>query len=390
MEPISDLSSIVVATDHQGPKTKQMDIASLMSPPEQFPLDNFSSTSSVQLPSLRETRERITTFPHPVQAPATPPISPVTNIRNVVDGKIASPGTDSQKDPILYPSSDASSSPQQPLFGTNNAPRVAQFRPSTAQQNAANLDMMFRMVDPEQLEAAQTLTMFRSTAWERYRKNPKQWLLLSLRQLKADRDARIQARRPLAASRPSSTSSTPIKVRTKPSKVEKIARRPLRAAPPARALAPHSPTGPRQSVASRQPGTPPEARARAAPASREDKEFFNLPNYCPSTDDLPHNTTLLKVDWKGTPLDLSNDPNRGLLHPAEINLAASLRLDCATYLTSKRRIFEAMVKKTAEGKGDFRKTDAQQACHIDVNKASRLHAAFSKVGWLKMPFYPVH
>jgi len=31
---------------------------------------------------------------------------------------------------------------------------------------------------------------------------------------------------------------------------------------------------------------------------------------------------------------------------------------------------------------EFRKTDAQQACKIDVNKASKLWSAFDKVGWL--------
>jgi len=32
---------------------------------------------------------------------------------------------------------------------------------------------------------------------------------------------------------------------------------------------------------------------------------------------------------------------------------------------------------------DFRKTDAQQACKIDVNKASKLWTAFDKAGWFQ-------
>jgi hypothetical protein len=87
------------------------------------------------------------------------------------------------------------------------------------------------------------------------------------------------------------------------------------------------------------------------------------------------------VDWKGQPIDLSSDPHAALLHPDELLLAGNLRLDCATYLTSKRRIFERRLQCLRTGK-EFRKTDAQQACKIDVNKASKLWTAFEKVGWL--------
>ena len=84
---------------------------------------------------------------------------------------------------------------------------------------------------------------------------------------------------------------------------------------------------------------------------------------------------------------MSADPHRALLDPEEVSLAANLRLDCATYLTSKRRIFVARRECWAgtwggKGKKEFRKTDAQQACKIDVNKASKLWMAFEKVGWL--------
>jgi hypothetical protein len=78
-------------------------------------------------------------------------------------------------------------------------------------------------------------------------------------------------------------------------------------------------------------------------------------------------------------LDLSNDPDRPLLAQNELSLAATLRLSCAIYLSSKRRIFEARVKALKIGK-EFRKTDAQQACKIDVNKASKLWTAYERVG----------
>jgi hypothetical protein len=120
----------------------------------------------------------------------------------------------------------------------------------------------------------------------------------------------------------------------------------------------------------------------ARPATnRDDTDYNSLPDYSPSLDTLPKgNSKVLKADWKGQVLDLSNDPDRHLLHEAELNLASTLRLTCATYLCSKRRIFQARIDTLRIGK-EFRKTDAQQACKIDVNKASKLWQAYEKVGW---------
>ena len=121
----------------------------------------------------------------------------------------------------------------------------------------------------------------------------------------------------------------------------------------------------------------PAPKVKAAISSRDDVDFNQIPDYCPPTAGL---TKPLKAEWRGTALDLSDDPDRHLLHEAEVHLAATLRLSCAVYLSSKRRIFEARVLCGRRGK-EFKKTDAQQACKIDVNKASRLWGAFEKVGW---------
>ena len=110
----------------------------------------------------------------------------------------------------------------------------------------------------------------------------------------------------------------------------------------------------------------------------------SIPDYSPdvTTTLPPNNSKCLKIEWKGQPMDLSNDPNLNkLTHPAEILLASILRLPVAVYLDSKRRLFYEKVSRLRQGKG-FRRTDAQKACRIDVNKASRLFAAFEKVGWL--------
>jgi hypothetical protein len=124
--------------------------------------------------------------------------------------------------------------------------------------------------------------------------------------------------------------------------------------------------------------------------SRDDTDYNSLPDYSPPLNTLPSgNSKSLKVDWKGAPLNLDNDPDRHLLHEAELTLASTLRLNCATYLCSKRRIFQARVEAMKKGK-EFRKTDAQQACKIDVNKASKLWGAYEKVGWFRPQYFASH
>jgi len=88
-------------------------------------------------------------------------------------------------------------------------------------------------------------------------------------------------------------------------------------------------------------------------------------------------------------LSIDSEPHFDLLHPAEAKLASILRLTPAIYLSSKRRIFIEKVKRTQIGK-EFRKTDSQKACKIDVNKASKLWTAFDKVGWFDRKFIEPH
>lgn len=109
----------------------------------------------------------------------------------------------------------------------------------------------------------------------------------------------------------------------------------------------------------------------------------SIPDYSPNPyETLPQgNPRCLKIEWKGQPMDLKNDPDASKLHPAEIVLASTLRLPANVYLDSKRRFFFEKVNRLRDGM-PFRRTDAQKACRIDVNKASRLFAAFEKVGWL--------
>jgi hypothetical protein len=114
----------------------------------------------------------------------------------------------------------------------------------------------------------------------------------------------------------------------------------------------------------------------------KDTEWAKLVDYCPDTASLnTPGARKLRVSW-GTSdsLDLSNDPDAQYMHPQEIELAATLRFHCNQYLINKRRIFKAKVKTLQEGKA-FNKTACQQCTAMDVNKASKLWAAFDEVGW---------
>lgn len=110
-------------------------------------------------------------------------------------------------------------------------------------------------------------------------------------------------------------------------------------------------------------------------------DWESIPDYAPNVSLLPNNSRCLKVEWKGQPMSLSDDPLVDKLHPAEVTLASILRLPCNLYLDSKRRLFAEKVARLKKGL-PFRRTDAQKSCRIDVNKASRLFAAFEKIGWL--------
>ncbi|EGV62190.1 hypothetical protein PSN45_000909 [Yamadazyma tenuis] len=130
--------------------------------------------------------------------------------------------------------------------------------------------------------------------------------------------------------------------------------------------------------------SPASSPKKRKPNIQQQQQSFideNIPDYSPELSTLPNNAKCMKIDWKGQPMDLSGDPNTHKLHPAEVTLASVLRLPCNVYLDSKRRLFYEKVNRLRAGM-QFRRTDAQKACRIDVNKASRLFAAFEKVGWL--------
>ncbi|KAF9577616.1 hypothetical protein BGW38_007072 [Lunasporangiospora selenospora] len=73
------------------------------------------------------------------------------------------------------------------------------------------------------------------------------------------------------------------------------------------------------------------------------------------------------VIWKGQPLSVVGKPGYELLHEHERKIASTLRLSPAHPRGPKKQ---------------FRKSDAQKLCRIDVNKTSQLWEVFAKLGWL--------
>jgi hypothetical protein len=302
---------------------------------------------------------------------ASPPISPYESQSQKENMDC---GSDSGvRDPQLFVPSDAASSiaPDEPLFPQHSVDPVAR---DLITQHMKSPDFANLQSKParEDYELAVSLV---SSVYKSYNKNPRAWYLQErgFDQLYG-RPSGVQKRSALKKLAPAPSSGP---------RRQKIAlpRLPRAPRPPKRT--------PQARVYDSFDALPLSASPKPArPATnRDDTDYNSLPDYSPPLDTLPKsNSKVLKADWKGQVLDLSNDPDRHLLHEAELNLASTLRLTCATYLCSKRRIFEARINTLRIGK-EFRKTDAQQACKIDVNKASKLWQAYEKVGWFKPEYF---
>ncbi|KUJ09807.1 uncharacterized protein LY89DRAFT_597630 [Mollisia scopiformis] len=322
----------------------------MLSPPEPTLQDSFSRKPS------GHSMDFVMTGLHPMpivrgQAPLSPPISPETKLINP-----ESPASINVRDPILFPHQDSSSQP--PLF-TSDPHRVVD------EHVAARELSTFREFSPPRRVEYELALEFKSRIAEAYNVDRKRWARREFAQLKEDNMLKHGGKRYTAIAPASGNRNGQRAIKPPRPTVIKTIRTPKATVPR---------------------GTTPESSKRVA---REDKDFSSLPDFCPPLSSLPNKPNSLKVDWKGAPIDLKFDPHAHLLHPDEIALAANLRLDCATYLTSKRRIFIKRIEAFQIGK-EFRKTDAQQACKIDVNKASKLWQAFDKVGWLDPKWIKKH
>ncbi|EIE84998.1 hypothetical protein G6F46_004908 [Rhizopus delemar] len=108
--------------------------------------------------------------------------------------------------------------------------------------------------------------------------------------------------------------------------------------------------------------------------------FKDKEDWIPRTD-VFENRAGIRISWKGSPLKIQTMPHFEKLHPGEVPIAATLRLTPEQYLRCKYAlILEA--HRAAQANTLFRKSEAQKACCIDVNKASVLWKVFGKLGWL--------
>ncbi|PHH78013.1 hypothetical protein CDD80_7475 [Ophiocordyceps camponoti-rufipedis] len=370
-------------------KARKLDISSLMSPPDAL-LDSFAPSTIKKTDASALTGQGDDGAARPLQSqplrlsppqqplPMSPPISPYNK---PATGAVAAPAVSSVAmspqvtDPVLYPTDDASPAgpSQPPLF----APAELEHQRIVDQHMRARSQNIFADIVPPRREDYELALTFRCQVMKHYTANRKKWLRKERAFLEADRRAGARRYHAIMPAKPVVASKVSRPQRA--AKGQATNSRQMRTHHHAAAAVPAA--VPAKPAAARVSATPEPASRRMVAPNREDKDFDALPNYCPPASSLPHRPNSLKVDWKGQPIDLSNDHNVHLLHPDEVMLAGNLRLDCATYLTSKRRIFERRLQCLRTGK-EFRKTDAQQACKIDVNKASKLWTAFEKVGWL--------
>lgn len=354
-------------------------VSSLMSPPEAKPLESFHSSShpkrdssslgDVKLPPISADRKRTQSE---MDLPS-PPVTPYTGNkkRRSHTSEQIERDVGSSRDPVLFPRHDSMAG-EEPLFGPIPPPTAEALVEHHINSHMARFENKRNKPTRDEYLLALSCVPIVST---QYNRNPAAWA----------REERETLERQLVMMnryRPGELEA----------KLKKIAPAPVRkvgVAPPRvpRTRIKRTPKStPKQQALDTFDSPPSASKPRVLGTTRDDTDFHALQDFSPPLDTLGSNAKALKADWKGQMLDLSNDPDRHLLSPAELNLASTLRLSCATYLCSKRRIFEARVRALSVGK-EFRKTDAQQACKIDVNKASKLWTAYERVGWFKPDYF---
>ena len=309
----------------------------------------------------------------------TPPISP-----------LSSPTTESESsvraDPILFPRTDFRCEAVQTCGPESTRDRMA-IRNIVDQHISVRNHQMFRVVDPPDRSEYELVLTMTPNVMDRYTSDPVGWLKGARRSLLDDHRARIlatpHAHKPQVPLEPAvggqvAAAEAPGTQANSRSGPGRASLGPAAARNNTLRVMPGKPNSKSDRVSKR---SSPHPHRRQGPITREDKNFREVVDYSPPLSSIPDRPDCLKSEWKGLPLDLSKHELRHLLHEEELKLAAGLRLDCATYLTSKRRIFLKRVE-CFENSKEFRKTDAQQACNIDVNKASRLHSAYESIGWL--------
>jgi hypothetical protein len=358
-------------------------ISSLMSPPEAKPFESFHSTFSPhkmsQDPSYSSHEMKIAPLSvdrKPTQSEMnlpSPPVTPYTGNKKRKSSISEQPDGDalvgSSRDPVLFPRHESISdiATDEPLFGPMLPSSTEAVMDEHIKSHMARFGNKRNKPSHEEYRLALSCVPIVVSL---YNRDPVQYARQERETL--DRQLAMMNRGPphvldggLKRIAPAPTKRV-VPAQTRVQRTPRVKRTP-KSTPKQRAL---------DSFDVQSPNSKP---SRALGTSRDDTDFNSLKDFSPSSETISAAGKSLKADWKGQMLDLSNDPDRPLLAQNELSLAATLRLSCAIYLSSKRRIFEARVKALKIGK-EFRKTDAQQACKIDVNKASKLWTAYERVG----------
>lgn len=364
-------------------------VSSLMSPPDSKPLESFNSpfpphnisqdqvnSDGVRLAPIAVDRKRT----HSEMNLPSPPVTPYTGNHKSKPIDSEQPDEDtlvvSSRDPLLFSGHNSVSdiATNEPLF----PPMFPSSREVMMDQHINSHMAMFgnKLNKPTRDEYRLALSCVPIVS-SQYNRNPAAW---------ARREREILDRQLVMMDRrhPEALDG----------RLKRIAPAPTKRVVPAQSRVQRTPrvkrtpkSTPKQKVSdSFDLHSPNPKPSRAVGTSRDDTDFRSMQDYSPSLAVSGCNAKALRADWKGQMLDLSKDSDRELLSSAEFHLASTLRLSCATYLCSKRRIFEARVKALRVGK-EFRKTDAQQACKIDVNKASKLWTAFERAGLFNPSFF---
>ncbi|KAI9727362.1 MAG: hypothetical protein M1834_008433 [Cirrosporium novae-zelandiae] len=433
LPPLSSLMSPPESTPFDSFSSKDHSLSKPVGFNDPTSFSDSQPSSTLQLPPLSQIRQEKMSLPN-MKSLLSPPISPAVKNDQEVGNKQQGPGTNmgnedgrntQVQDPVLYADNDASTEISEgERFFAPLEPQVqpAPIEPTIQRDDQAMNDVLHKRINRHMATTKSmawyaemkkvhssdlpTYDEYRlvATVASTYNKNPQAYyqrerdtfdriftrdnaIQTSGSRQKAQDEKSTSTLRRIAPA-PTRTADTPKGAKTPAARVTK-------SKPPTSKLTKSNPrphrTKPspqlKKALDSFVATSPSPKPARVIGANRDHTSFRSLPDYCPPVDTLGNNHNALKVDWKGGVLDLSNDPDRDELHPAELKLASCLRLDCNLYLATKRRFFAERVRLLKTGKEDFRKTNAQGACNIDVNKASRLWTAYEKVGWLDRKWF---
>lgn len=374
------------------PANKSVAISDLLvTPPEQAPYDSFDHRTVPICNPTPPTIARQTVLAGAAKAlqksqlALSPPISPLSKVSNQDHAIVHD-----DKDPILYPEGPTTSTTA-PLFKKSLSPEaqsaVDEHISSRAFEKAAPTAAR---VKPPTREDYGLVVCFYEDCWAKFFKSTPteqmQWLRRERAQLKEDDRARRKvstktAARPIKVKplkpRPSgivTASMELVKLATSPRNLSKVIK-PTTSRPP-------RPSASKPAQPRRGSDTPQPEKKRTTTLA--DRDFKSVPDFCPpleSLDKLPDDRDMIvPAMGNARPFEQNEMHLLPLLHPMERKLATNLRLDPATYLTSKRRIFLGRLRYFHYNK-PYRKTHAQHVCNIDVNKASKLWTAFDSVGW---------